>query len=138
MALVLDTSVLLAALDPNDSDHRSASSLLEDHRELFIVPVSVLVELDYLIGRRGKTDVWGAFAEDLAAGAYELHPLSPDLVLRAARLQKQYGDLRLGFVDASVFLTCVDLGEPKVATLDRRHFSVLRLPNGSLLEILPS
>ncbi len=137
MALVLDTSVLLAALDPDDLDHPSASSLLEDLRESFIVPMPVLGELDYMIGRRGKTEVWHAFAEDLASGAYELHPTGPDLVLRAARLQAQYGDLHLGFVDASVFLTCVDLGEPKVATLDRRHFSVLRTPDGSALEILP-
>jgi len=38
---------------------------------------------------------------------------------------------------AAVFLTCVELGEDKVATLDHRHFSVLRTEDGRALRLLP-
>lgn len=44
----------------------------------------------------------------------------------------------LGFVDAAVFVACVALGEEKVATLDRRHFSVLRTEAGRALDLLPT
>jgi len=135
--LVLDTSVLLAALDPDDVEHMSSFSLLDEPTERLVVPVPVLGELDHMIGQRGKVELWHAFVEDLGAGAYDLHPTDPRLVVRASGLQARYADLGIGFVDAAVFLTCVELGEPKVATLDRRHFSVLRTPDGKALEILP-
>ena len=137
IVLVLDTSVLLAALDPDDVEHASSSALLDEAREPLVVPVPVLGELDYMIAQRGKAELWHAFVDDLGTGAYDLHPTDPELVVRASRLQARYADLGIGFVDAAVFLTCVDLGEPKVATLDRRHFSVLRTPDGNALEILP-
>ncbi len=40
-------------------------------------------------------------------------------------------------MNAAVFATCEALGETKVATLDRRHFSVLRTEDGSTLDLLP-
>lgn len=43
---------------------------------------------------------------------------------RAAELAAQYEDIELGYVDASVIAFCERFGERKVATLDRRDFSV--------------
>lgn len=137
MALVLDTSVILAALDPDDDDHRRCAAILENAREPLVVPIPVLTELDHLIARRGKTQAWHGFIQDVAEGAFELHLATPALVFQAAALQARYTDLRIGFVDAAVFLTCVELGEDKVATLDHRHFSVLRTEDGRALRLLP-
>lgn len=136
--LVLDTSVLLASLDREDPDHEPCGALLEGVSEALVVPVPALTELDHLLGRRGKSDLWMSFAEDVAEGAYVLHAPKAGDVAAAARLQARYRDLEIGFVDAFVFLTCVELGETKVATLDRRHFSVLRTADGGVLELLPS
>jgi hypothetical protein len=36
-----------------------------------------------------------------------------------------------------VFVACQSLNETKVATLDRRHFSMLRTQDGQALDILP-
>jgi hypothetical protein len=48
-----------------------------------------------------------------------------------------YADLGLGFVDAAVIAACERLGEPKVATLDRRDFSVIVPRHVPALELLP-
>ncbi len=135
--LVLDTGVLLAALDRGDPDHEACAELLAGATEILIVPAPILTELDHLLARRRKTDLWLAFVEDLALGAYVLHPLWVEAVAAAARLQARYADLGIGFVDAAVFLTCVELGATRVATLDRRHFSALRTEDGRALEIVP-
>ena len=137
MALVLDTSVLLAGLDREDPEHGPSGALLGAATEELVVPAPVLTELDHLLGKRGKTDLWMSFAADVGAGAYRLHPTGPDGVAAAADLQARYRDLGIGFVDAAVFLTCVELGEDKVATLDHRHFSVLRTEDGRALRIVP-
>lgn len=138
MSLVLDTSVLLAGLDREDPEHARSASLLQDTAEPLVVPVPVLSELDHLLGKRRKHDLWMAFVDDVAAAAYTLHPIAAGDVAAAARLQERYRDLQIGFVDAAVFLTCVELGESKVVTLDRRHFSVLRTEDGEALEIVPA
>jgi len=55
----------------------------------------------------------------------------------AARLPYTYADQDLGFVDAAVWAVVERLREPRVATLDRRHFSVLRPRRVDALELLP-
>lgn len=135
--MVVDTGVLFAAADRNDPKHASCRDLLQGTREQLVVPVPVLVEFEYLVARRLPPGAWLALAGDLASDAYTLHPLDADGLLASARLQQRYADLPLGLVDAAVFTTCVALGERKVATLDHRHFSVLRTPSGDALEIVP-
>ncbi len=137
MALVIDTGVMLGALVAPDPAHRRCAELLAGTNEEIVVPAPVLVELDQLLGRMGKLDAWLAFTESAAREGYTIHPPTNDMILACARLQSKHADLRLGFVDAAVFLTCVELGETKVATLDRRHFSVLRTDDGQALQIVP-
>jgi hypothetical protein len=137
MTLVLDTSVLLAALDLADEHHDRCRATLEERMEPRLVPAPVLVELEHMLRVRKRPAAWLGLAEDVAAGAYDVFHIQPDLVLSAARLQERYRDMEIGFVDAAVFLTCVELGETKVATLDRRHFSVLRTEDGEALRIVP-
>ena len=136
--MVVDTGVLLAALDRADPRHGPARAVLDDPASghLF-VPAPVLNELDHFMRKRAIADRWLTFCEDVEEGRYLLHPLTPASVLEAARLQAKYQDLRLGFVDAVVFLTCVELGEDTLATLDRRHFSVLRTPDGRSFRLVP-
>lgn len=102
-----------------------------------MVPAPVLVEVDYWCRKLLTTQVWSQFVEDVAAGAYRLRALTANDCVRAAELEAQYGDLRLGLVDAAVIVSCERLGERKVATLDRRHFSVVRPSHCDALTLLP-
>jgi uncharacterized protein len=137
LALVLDTGVLYAALDESDADHHACSELLAESEEQLVIPAVVLVELEYWIRKFATAREWLAFCEDVHAGAYSIYPLDSTLLIRTARLQAKYADLPLGLVDASVFCTCEAVGEDKVATLDRRHFSILKTEEGESLSILP-
>jgi hypothetical protein len=138
VALVLDTGVIYAALDESDADHERCAALIANSEETLVIPSPVLVELDYWLRKNATIDVWLAFADDVQASAYTLWPADASIVLAAAQLQSRFADQGLGFVDAAVFCSCEALGERKVATLDRRHFSVLRTTDGRALELLPS
>lgn len=137
MALVVDTGVMYAALDASDPDHAACAGLLEGSVEQIVVPVLSLFELDYWLRTYTTPDMWLALAEDVSAGPYVLYPLDSQALLRCAQLQQQYADQPLDLTDASVLVTCELLGERKVATLDHRHFSVLRTQDGRSLEIVP-
>ena len=65
MALTLDTSVLLAALDAADPDHGACAELIAEATENLIVPALVLSELDYWCQERLGGAAWLAFLEDL-------------------------------------------------------------------------
>ncbi|CAN5714122.1 hypothetical protein BH24ACT26_BH24ACT26_18410 [soil metagenome] len=138
MALVLDTGVIYAVLDAADEDHDVCARLVLESSEQLIIPEPVFVELDYWLRKMASADVWLAFCEDVAAGAYTTWRLDPDLLLQAARLQERFSDQPIGLVDAAVFVTCEALGEDKVATLDHRHFSVLRSENGRAFRLVPA
>ena len=54
-----------------------------------------------------------------------------------AELVAQYRDLPLGSVDASVIAAAERRGITEVATLDRRHFNVVRPRHADAFHLLP-
>jgi uncharacterized protein len=138
VSLVLDTSVVVAALDTNDKDHQRCLSLVAAARDILVVPMLTLPEIDYLLRRERRVEVWEAFLGDIDGGAYRLHATTASELVRAAELERNYEDLRLGVVDASIIAACETLGETKLATLDRRHFAVVRPRHCDALTLLPA
>ncbi len=90
----------------------------------------------YLLGTRLGVDPEVRFLGDLAAGNLIVEPVAASDWLRIAELVAQYGDLPLGTVDASVIAAAERLGTNEVATLDRRHFTVVQ-SNIGILNLLP-
>ena len=68
----------------------------------------------------------------LAAGNLIPEPVAAADWLRIAELVATYRDLPLGTVDASVVATAERLNVREIATLDRRHFTVVRPAMGDL------
>ena len=137
MALIVDTGPLLAALDADDPDHARCAEALEGAAGDLVVPGLVLAELDYWCTRRLGVAVWLAFLDDLIGGAYRLEAPSLVDLARCRDLQHTHADLGLGVVDASVIALAERLHEGRVATLDRRHFSVVRPAHVASFEIVP-
>lgn len=138
MALVLDTSALLAALDTGDPDHLQCADLIAASSEELIIPALVLSELDYWCHERLNADVWLNFLRDVLDDAYRVeHPTHADPE-RCHELQSTYADLKVGVVDASILAVVERLREPKLATLDHRHFGTMRPRHVEALKLLPT
>lgn len=91
----------------------------------------------YLIASRLGAEVEVRFLGDLAAGDFIVEPVAAGDWLRIAELVARYRDLPLGTFDASVVAAAERLGIGVIATLDRRHFSVVRTANGESLKLVP-
>ena len=76
--------------------------------------------------------------EDIVSGTLQVEDLLPEDYARAAELCEQYADARVGFVDAAVLSVVERLREPKLATLDHRHFGLLRPRHVEALELVPA
>lgn len=136
--LILDTSVLLAALDADERLHDACRSLLEGTEEPLVIPSPVLPELGYWAEQRLGVDAMIAVLGDVRRGAYAVEEPSFDDLARVRTLLDRYRDLRVGFVDASVLAIVERLEERKLATLDHRHFGAMRPRHVDALELLPA
>lgn len=123
--LVVDTSVVFGALDRLDPCHAACASAISSGAAV-VMPAPVIVEVDWLartLGRRGAV-------QTLLAGVLDGSTLVANLdgadYARVADLVERYDDLPLSFVDASVVAIAERLEQDVIATLDRRHFSVIK------------
>jgi predicted nucleic acid-binding protein len=111
--------------------------LLESHPGPLLVPQLVITEVSYLIETRLGWTAEVRFLGDLSSGNFSTAPVLPGDWIRIAELVARYRDLPLGTVDASVVALAERLGLEVIATLDRRHFTVVRPKHVRAFEILP-
>ncbi|MGQ9571673.1 MAG: type II toxin-antitoxin system VapC family toxin [Dehalococcoidia bacterium] len=137
MALILDTGPLYASLDRSDGDHAACRRLIETVDEPLVIPAPVLVEVDYWIHARLHAGVLVALLDDIVAGAYWVEELRPEDYRRVRELCDRYADADIGFVDAAVLAVVERLNEPKLATLDHRHFGTMRPRHVEALRLVP-
>lgn len=137
VALILDTGPVYATLDRRDADHAACRHMVEQANERLVIPAPVLVEVDYWIHARLHPGVLVALLDDIRRGAYTVEELRPGDYVRIQELCSRYADADIGFVDAAVLTIVERLDEPKLATLDRRHFGLLRPRHVAALQLLP-
>jgi predicted nucleic acid-binding protein len=102
-----------------------------------VVPILVVSEVAYLLATRVGVETEVRFLGDLAGGDLVPEQVAPADWLRMARLVAAYRDLPLGTVDASIVAVAERLGTRAIATLDRRHFSVVRPAHLPMFDLVP-
>ena len=138
MALILDTGPLYSSLDRDEADHGRCRGLIAEAVELLVIPAPVLPELDHLVRSRMGPGPMLAVLRDIESGAYAVEDLVAEDYPRVRELIDRYADLDVGFVDVSVLAIVERFGEPKLATLDHRHFAAMRPRHVDALELLPA
>jgi predicted nucleic acid-binding protein len=136
MTLVLDTGPLLAFFDRDDDDHHRCLRLFRDSREPRLVPAPVVTELAYWLGERLSPAALTTMVDNIVSGAYRVEDLQLEDYRRVREICSQYPGT-VGFVDAAVLAIVERLNEPKLATLDHRHFRMMRPRHVEALTLLP-
>lgn len=111
---------------------------MADVEEARVIPAPVLVELDYFLTREFGPEPMARLLGDVRTGAFRIEALTAGDYLRISDIMATYQDLRVGFVDAAVLAVVERLRERKLATLDRRHFGVMRPAHVNALDLLPA
>ena len=135
--LVVDTGPLYAAADRDDPDHGRCQELLRTHSGPLKVPVLAVAEVTHFLAARLHPDVELRFLAELTLGNLSVEPVHASDWFRIAQLVERYRELPLGTVDASVVAAAERLGISTIATLDRRHFSVVRPAHVDSFELVP-
>lgn len=135
--IVVDTGVLYASVDTSDNHHQASVDLLRSAPGPLIVPITVVVETSFLVERHLGAHAEATYLRELRTSGVSIDRLTDADLDRIAQLVDTYHDLPLGAVDASVVTVAERLGATTLATLDRRHFTVVRPAHTSHFELLP-
>ena len=118
--------MLLAAADTNDPDHHQCRDLLASGGRPYVTSSLVVAEAGFLIDRQlGPMDEAGCY-RSIANGDPAIEPFESTDWVRVCELIEQYADLPLGGTDASLVVLVERYKADRLATLDHRHFSVVR------------
>jgi predicted nucleic acid-binding protein len=138
--ILCDTGPIVAAALVDDDHHHACVELFTGMHlagRLLLVPGTVVAEVGYLLAREAGARVESLFLTALADADFQLIDLTTEDLRRSAELVETSGDLPLGTTDATVIALAERLGLREVATLDRRHFSVVRPRHVPALTLLP-
>ena len=77
-----------------------------------------------------------ALMGELCCGAFTYAPPALPLLARAVEIDRAYGTLRIGLVDASIVALAEELGITRLATRDVRHFSAIKVRDGRAFDLV--
>lgn len=137
--VVADTSALIAFFNKTDKHHSDVRNGIAQVGHLVVSPC-VLTELDYLVATREGPPTAGAIvryiASRVAAGRWEVPPIGP-LLLAAHAVLEDYP--AIGLADAMNAVLAREFRTDVIATLDYRHFRVVRpLTPHSAFRLMPA
>jgi len=136
-SLVVDTGPLFAFVDRDDPAHERCEALLASETGRLVVPMLAIAEVAHFLETRLGIDDELRFLADLTVANLAPEAVHPADWFRISNLVERYSDLPLGIVDASVVAAAERLGIRRIATLDRRHFSIVRPSHVEAFELLP-
>jgi predicted nucleic acid-binding protein len=137
MAILLDTSAVLAAADRADLNHEAAVAWFRRADEPLLLGALTLGELDVLLQRELGTTATMAVVESLTTGVIRLvSPSAADLG-RAADLLREASEHRPRLADAVLVAIAERLDVRRVATFDRRPIAIFRPRHVRALDLEP-
>ncbi|MHB8959688.1 MAG: PIN domain-containing protein [Candidatus Limnocylindrales bacterium] len=137
MAVLLDPSVVVAAADAADLNHRAAAAWFERVDEPLLLGALSLAEIDVLLQRELGAAASLAVVASVVAGSIRLVAPTPDDMRRAAELIGEAAEHRPRLADALLVATAERLGVHRVAAFDRRPLAVFRPRHAKSLDFEP-
>lgn len=128
MSILADSGYFIGLFDPKDHHHARCKAFFAGYKGQTITTWSVLTEVCALLSHGGQRAffAWATKAQELAHLRIEVPP--PDAVGALWTMMDKYEDLPMDFCDASLVYLATKLKINRIATVDRRDFSVYRLP----------
>jgi len=126
VAILLDSSAVIAAADRADLNHEAAMAWFRRADEPLLLGALSLGDLDALLQRELGADAALALIRSITGGGIRLvAPTEVDLE-RAAELLESAAEHRPRLADALMVAAAERLGVQRIATFDRRPLAIFR------------
>jgi predicted nucleic acid-binding protein len=132
---LVDAGPLIALLQAEDPDHAACVAALKKLRGPLLTTWMAVTEAMHFLQPFAAAQ--SALLEMVERGALGILELGAGDLPAVRGLLKKYRDLPMDFADASLVHVAAREKLTAVFTLDRREFSVYRLPRGRQFRIIP-
>jgi predicted nucleic acid-binding protein len=137
MPIVLDTAVIVAAMDTHEKHHAAAAAALEGAASDSIsMPSTILAETMSFVRARFGLEQQRRVWDSLSASGIEIIAVGAELIEAAREIDRLYADVGFGFSDCTLLATCEQERVARVLSHDRR-LAVYRPSFASGIELLP-
>jgi uncharacterized protein len=136
LVLLVDTNIFLAGADRRSDRHDVCAELLRSYHHELATTVLVIAESAWLLLDRLGPGSQLQLLRMVVSGRLDVLELTEGDWARWVDLVERYADLRLDVMDASLAKVAKHLGITKVATLNRRDFTVVRPRHAEAFELL--
>ena len=137
MTLIADSNFVYALYNTGDTRHRDAMSFVSQITEVMLTPDVILPEVCYLITRDLGHGGIQKFLKHFAQLDASLEPIGMGDLGRARDIVITYADAEFDIVDCCIMAIAERLNITRIATFDRRDFSIFRPRHCDYLELLP-
>jgi predicted nucleic acid-binding protein len=137
MAVLIDTSFLLATLYSKDTHHIEARRARQSLKDQQVILIPVLQELFHLIATRSSYGQAIQAFETFHSAAFSIERLTDEDMSRMAEIMRQYSDAELDFADTAIMAVSERLNITQVYTFDRRDFGMFRPKHADFLTLKP-
>jgi hypothetical protein len=135
--VLVDTGIVYALADKRDAWHKRAADYIAKFEGKLTIPSTVIPEACYLLGAYLGQSAEIGFVNSLLKRELIIEHHRENDLKRCIELMKQYQDLNIGFVDASIVAVSERLKIQKILTTDRRHFSTVKPDHCDGFTLLP-
>lgn len=128
MNTLADSGYFVALFNPKDHHHARCKAFFAGYSGQITTTWAVFTEVCALLthSRQKAFFAWASKAQSL--GYLRIESPAPDAIAALWNLMDKYDDLPMDFCDASLVYLATSLKIHRIATVDRRDFSVYRLP----------
>ncbi len=137
MTFVADSNFVYALYNSGDTRHRDAITFVAQISEVMLVPDVVLPEVCYLITRDLGHSGIQRFLECFSQLDASLEPIEMRDLGRARDILIAYNEAEFDIVDCCVMAIAERLNITRIATFDRRDFSIFQPRHCDYLDLLP-
>ena len=134
MAVVLDTSIVVALMRARDTHHDRVRRFVETLDDDLVTSPLAVAEMEHIAAGLGPDFTRGLWA-DLGSGAYAVRWWADAMVETLAVVGAHP---EIGLTDASLVALAARLRTDRIATLDLDHFRSLTTPDGEAFVLLPA
>jgi predicted nucleic acid-binding protein len=134
VAVVLDTSIVVALMRARDQDHARVRDWVATVDDDLVTSPLAVAEMDHLAAALGSdfsTGLWN----DLHSGAYAVRWWA-DAMVETIAIARHHP--HVGLADASLVALAGRIRTDRIATLDHDHFRSLTTPDGEAFVLLPA
>ena len=137
LPIILDTAVIVAAMDKREKHHASAAAAMAGASpDRILMPSTIMAEtMSFVRARYGlqyQRRVW----DSLHASGIDIVAVGAELIAVAREIDQAYADVGFGFADCTLLATCEQEQVAKVLSLDRR-LATYRPSFAAGLQLLP-